>query len=324
MLMPLLFTLGLAQAQVAEPVPEPQAYAGLGQRIDQQLTDVRSVVVVQRGKRVFEYYRGELTPASLQSVESVTKSVLSLLVGMAVAQGRLDLDRPLVELMPELADVNTDLRARTLTVRHLLTMTAGFESSERRFFDPKALGAYAMSRKFAANPGQVFRYDNPGANLLAAVLGQAVGAEPAAYAQRQLFEPLGIDPTEWEADFQGHSLGFRGLKLRTRDMATLGQLVLQRGVWQGRQLVPAAYVAAAIDRQSRGGPPVGWAYGHLWWVPVGTDRPTTYMASGFGGQLIWVHEPLELVVAVTSEVSAASTARAHAVALTAVVLQAAK
>ncbi|MBL0728852.1 serine hydrolase [Piscinibacter sp. HJYY11] len=309
--LPLLLTPGLARAEVAEPAP----FAGFERRIDEQLADVRSVVVLQRGRTVFEYHRSGFGAESLHSVESVTKGVLSLLVGIALAQGRLaDLDRTVVELLPELAGVNADPRARTLTVRHLLTMTAGFEGRNRRFFDPKGLAAFAMSRRFTANPGEVFRYDNPGANLLAAVLAKAVGAEPAAYAQQHLFTPLAIERTEWEADFEGHSLGFRGLRLRTRDMAKLGQLMLQRGAWHGRPLVPDAYLAAATEPRGRGGPPLNLPYGYLWWLaPAATGRSATFFASGFGGQLIWVHEPLELVVAVTSEVSEASNARGQAV-----------
>ena len=326
MVSPLLLVLGLVHAQgssmpsqdwpTASPTEQAldeKAFAGLPQRIDSDLTDIRSVVVVRRGRIAFEYYRSGQTPESLQSVESVTKSVLSMLVGIAQAQGRIpDLDRPIVELMPELAGVNSDPRARTVTVRHLLTMTAGFQSSERRFFDPKELAPYAMSRKFAANPGEVFRYDNPGANLLAAVIGKAVAEEAGVFAQRHLFAPLGIDRAEWESDMLGHSLGYRGLKLRTRDLAKLGQLMLQHGVWRGRQLIPETYVAAATDLQNRGASSAGLAYGYLWWVPPSNAPRTTFIASGFGGQILFVHTPLDLVVAVTSEVSEASTARNQA------------
>jgi CubicO group peptidase (beta-lactamase class C family) len=319
--------VGLAQAQSsptakpdwpksspAEQAQDAKTFGGLSARIDEKLADIRSVVVVQRGRIVFEYNRSGLTQDSLQSVESVTKSVLSLLVGIAHSQGQLpDLDRPIVDVMPELGAVNSDPRARAVTVRHLLTMTAGFQSSERSFFDPNELAHYAMSRKFAADPGAVFRYDNPGSNLLAAVLGKAVGEEPGKYAQRLLFEPLGIDPTEWETDFQGHSLGFRGLKLRVRDLAKLGQLLLQNGEWEGRRLIPADYIATATERQNNGGPPVGLAYGYMWWIPRANSPRTTFIASGSGGQILWVHTPLNLVVAVTSEVTEASTARNQAI-----------
>lgn len=237
-----------------------------------------------------------------------------MLVGSALAAGRItSLDQPVIELMPEFAELNPDPRARRLTLRHLLTMSAGFEAGERRFFDPKERAAFALGRRFEAEPGQRFRYDNPSSDLLSALLEKAVGQTPAAYATQQLFGPLGIERFEWQVDAQGHNLGFRGLALRTRDMARLGQLFLQSGQWEGRTLVPAPYAQDATAAQTGGGPPVGLAYGYAWWVVPSAPQRQTFFASGFGGQLVWVHVPLQLVVATTSQVSQASNARGQAV-----------
>ena len=327
-----------AAAQVAARVAAPTAveaaaFDGLADSIDRSLPDIHSAVVMQRGRVVFEYHRSGHAPDALHPVESVTKSVLSMLVGSALGAGRFtSLDQPVIELigepsccalrysplgrpgelMPELADLNPDPRARRLTLRHLLTMTAGFEAGERRFFDPKERAAFALSRRFEAEPGQRFRYDNPSSDLLSALLEKAVGQTPAAYATQQLFGPLGIERFEWQVDAQGHNLGFRGLALRTRDMARLGQLFLQSGQWEGRALVPAPYAQDATAVQNAGGPPVGLAYGYAWWVVPSAPQRQTFFASGFGGQMIWVHVPLQLVVATTSQVSQASNARGQA------------
>ncbi len=291
-----------------------KAFAGLG-HIAEALPDIRSVVVIRRGRVAFEYHRSGYTADSLQPIESVTKSVLSTLVGIALAQGHIaSLDQPVVTLMPELAGLNADVRARQLSVRHLLTMTAGFAPSERRFFDPKERAQFAMSRTFESNPGAAFRYDNPASNLLAAVLAKAVDETPAGYAQRQLFAPLGIERSDWTVDEQGRHLGYTGLKLRTRDMAKLGQLLLQEGAWAGQQLLTREFALAATDRQNAGGPPVGLAYGYLWWVGSASGAVRKpFVASGFGGQLVWVDPSLDLVVAVNAEVSQASIARNQAV-----------
>ena len=298
---------------VAPPAVEAAAFDGLADSIERSLADIRSAVVMQRGRVVFEYHRSGYTPGALHPVESVTKSVLSMLVGSALAAGRIaSLDQPVIELMPELAEQNPDPRARRLTLRHLLTMTAGFEAGERRFFDPKERAAFALSRRFEADPGQRFRYDNAASDLLSALLEKAVGQTPAAYAEKQLFGPLGIERFEWQVDAQGHNLGFRGLALRTRDMARLGQLFLQSGQWEGRALVPAPYAQDATAVQNAGGPPVGLAYGYSWWVVPSAPQRQTFFASGFGGQLIWVHVPLQLVVATTSQVSHASNTRGQA------------
>jgi CubicO group peptidase (beta-lactamase class C family) len=318
----LLWTaFGWAHAQTTPASPptaqqdfDTRTFAGLGHTIE-ALPDIRSVVVLRRGRVAFEFHRSGHAPDSLHSVESVTKSVLSTLVGIALSQGHIaSLDQPVVTLMPELAGLNADPRARQLSVRHLLTMTAGFAPSERRFFDPKERAQFAMSRPFESDPGAAFRYDNPAANLLAAVLAKAVGETPAGYAQRQLFAPLGIERSDWAVDEQGRHLGHTGLKLRTHDMAKVGQLLLQEGAWAGQQLLPRDVALAATRRHNAGGPPVGLAYGYLWWVDDAFDAPRkTFVASGFGGQLVWVHPPLDLVVAVNAEVSQASTARNQAI-----------
>jgi CubicO group peptidase (beta-lactamase class C family) len=144
-------------SSAAEQAFDAKTFAGLGASAE-ALPDIRGVVVIRRGRVAFEYHRSGYTPDTLHPIESVTKSVLSTLVGIALAQGRIaSLDQPVVALMPELAGVNADPRAQQLSVRHLLTMTAGFEASERRFFDPKERAQFAMSRKFASNPGDVFR-----------------------------------------------------------------------------------------------------------------------------------------------------------------------
>jgi CubicO group peptidase (beta-lactamase class C family) len=299
----------------AERAFDAEVFAGLQARAE-ALVDIRGLVVLRRGRVAFEYQRGGLQTPPLQPVESVTKSVLALLVGMAVEQGRIaSLDQPVLALLPQLLDANDDPRAQRLTVRHLLTMTAGFQASERRFFDAKERARFAMGRRFEAEPGAEFRYDNPAADLLAALLAQAVGATPAAYAQRHLFAPLGIDTSDWARDEQGHHLGFSGLQLRTRDMARIGQLMLQQGRWADRSVVGEDFVRAATTRSNGGGPPVGLPYGHLWWVaPSDAPRPP-FVASGFGGQFIWVDPALDLVIAASADPTPASAARGQSLEL---------
>ena len=301
-----------AVASAAEQAFDARVFAGLAAQAE-ALPDVRSLVVLRRGRVAFEYQRTGQASDTLQPVESVTKNVLSLLVGIAVAQGRIvSLDQSVLALMPQLADANDDPRAKQLSVRHLLTMTAGFQASERRFFDAKERARFAMSRQFEAEPGTRFRYDNLAADLLAALLAQAVGDTPAGFAQREVFGPLGIESSEWALDEQGKHLGFSGLKLRTRDMARIGQLMLQQGRWSGRSVVSEDFARAASSRHNGGGPPVGLPYGYLWWVAPSDAARAPFVASGFGGQIISVDPALELVVAANSEVSAASNQRNQA------------
>lgn len=307
-----LWTLpGLASGPVlAHPAPAP-AFATLAQEVAAKYPDVDSAVVVRGGQVLFEHYRAGSDADALRDVQSVTKSVLSLAVGAALGSGALrSLDQPVAELLSE---PQADLAG--LTVRHLLTSTSGFAPMARWSRGQGDDPAFLLGRERVAPPGSAFAYDNLAANLLSIVLERAVGMPVAAFAGQRLFAPLGIARFEWAEGTHRHSLGFSGLSLRTRDMARLGELMLGGGQWQGAALVPPAYVQESVTAHHRGGPPVGLPYGYLWWVTAAPPDRRTYFASGFGGQLIWVHPPLDLAIATTARVSADSNARGQAMTL---------
>lgn len=299
-----------ASAQVLEAAAVPPAQAALDEaafaEVDRALAngvdDVQSVVVLQRGRVVYQFYRDGAAEQP-RLVASVTKSAVSTLVGIALGQGRLaSLDQPVLALMPEWADHNGDPRAAGITLRHLLTMTAGFEIADSNAaLEPRA----AWARPMRAAPGQVFGYDNAAVPLLVAILEKATGTPVVEFARRELAMPLGIEHFEQR----------RGLRLRTLDMAKLGQLYLQKGQWGSRQIVPESYVMAATQPQNAGGPPLSVPYGFMWWVVPSKLERQTFMASGFGGQFIWVYPPLDLVVAINSTVSQDSGNRGQALRL---------
>ena len=295
-------------------------WQGLPARIATQRPDVQSVAVVQRGALVFDFARAGLDADSLQDVQSVTKSVLALLFGCALADGHVRGVDELVALrLPQLLRLGGDERLRRLRFVHLLTMTAGWpgELTARRDRDDDL--RWLALRPFVAEPGARFAYDNGAANLLAMALAGAVRQPLSAYARQRLFEPLGIHSFAWRQGAQGYDLGALGLSLTTRGMARLGELALNEGRWQGHALVPADFVRAATERQNAGGAPLFSAYGYLWWVsPTAASRKAerrTAMANGYGGQWIYVYPPLDLVVAVTSRRTADSMARGQGLTL---------
>ena len=296
-----------AQAQVRAGTPEEraadaEAFDAVRKRLADRWTDVESSVVVLQGRTLFEFYRdGE--PDRLRNVQSVEKSALSALVGVALARGAIaGVDQPVVALVPEWAALNDDPRTRAITVRHLLTMSAGFDVGSATSISGKSLPRQAWARPLAAAPGERFAYDNALLGLLAAIIEHVAGIPLPDYARRELVQPLGLAEPAYGQQ----------LRLRTQDMARLGQLFLQQGRWGERQLLPSDYVAQATRPQNKGGPPVSMPYGYLWWVLPNEAPRRTFMASGYAGQMIWVHPPLDLVVATTSALSADSQRRGHA------------
>lgn len=291
-----------------QSMPEEQrldavAFEGFDKDITENLSDVQSVVVVLRGRTVYEYYR-DGNPDALRDTQSVTKSALAVLVGTVLQQGKLkSLDEAVLELMPEWKPLNPDPRAQAITLRHLLTMTPGFEADDSSGTAASVSPATAWARPLRADPGQRFSYDNRVPGMVSAILERVTGQPIADLVREQLVTPLAMrEPT------YARSL----VHLRTVDMAKLGYLLLQDGRWADRPLLPAGFAAEIVKAQSAGGPPVGTPYGLFWWVA----SSKIFFASGYAGQAIWVHAPLGMVVAVTSVVSPQSQQRGQAIRLT--------
>jgi len=254
---------------------------------------VLSVLVERDGRLIFErYYRGAKRSGRLD-VFSVTKSVTSTLIGIAARDGLLRLDQRLGEFFPRDVQHARDKRVRKITLRHLLTMTSGYRDVAAIRSDDWV--RTQIDRPLAEDPGRGWAYDNGSYHLLSAVLTKRSGTTANAYAQRVLFAPLGIAPTEWATDGQRHDLGNTGLRLSSRDLVRLGELYLHGGQWNGRRLVPAAYVRDATRRHTKLGGGSGYGYG--WWVLGGT--PYGFAALGYGGQAIAVYPQKRLVIVVT-------------------------
>jgi len=272
--------------------------------IDNRL-DIRSLLVVRHGYLVWENYYAQGMPDRAATVHSVTKSVTSALVGLARGQGLLnDLDTPLPDLLPEYFDSRTDPGKRKITLRHLLTMTAGLkpvrvqdrELLYQWFFAPDRT-RFTLDLPLVHPPGEVFAYSNPLSHLLSVILTQRTGRPLLDLAREHLFGPLGIMPFFWSRDAQGYYGGHGGLHLTSRQMAKFGFLFLNQGRWEEKQVIPAEWVRVSTRAQVGAGQ--DYDYGFQWWIrPVG-GCPSS-RAWGHGGQFIVVVPELDLVVAVTS------------------------
>lgn len=270
-----------------------------------QLDGLHGVLVARHGKLVVErHFRGSAGNRP-HNLKSASKSVLSALAGLAIEKGLLDLDQPIADVLPEAADLD-DTGKRAITVRHLLTMTSGLESTSFGNYGSWVASRNwvraALARPLQAEPGTRFSYSTGSTHLLSATLSRAAGRSTHDFAREHLFDPLGISRSAWARDRQGVHMGGNNLSLLPRDMLKFGQLYLNRGRWNGSQLLPWRWVDQST-RPGRVGPRgrgrIYGGYGYLWWLR-GTRERGAYIASGYGGQYIYVAPAEDLVVVIIS------------------------
>jgi CubicO group peptidase (beta-lactamase class C family) len=309
----------------AAPSPPDADFAAIERELTRALTDgdprlegVRSVLVSVAGDTVIEYYH-QGTPTDHADVWSVTKSVTSILVGVAIDEGLLTVDQTLAELLPDHAASMTE-EEKSITLKQLLTMTAGFPTDDdilnTAVEDTVPL---ILTYGLIEEPGAAFHYSNSSAHLVAAVLQQAIDGPILDYAREKLFDPLGIDTSPawdgydlgpgggyeeadfaWPTDRSGVHLGFAGLKLTAPDLVKLGELYVNQGSWRGRQVVSADWVRASTssqltaEQEASDGP-----YGYLWWTGD-IEGHASFLASGSYYQRVWGVPARQTVVVVSA------------------------
>lgn len=290
--------------------PEAQGVRsrGLKTLIDalDRIEEVHSLMVVRRGHVVAEGWWRPYTDRR-HLLFSLTKSFTSTAVGLAVAEGRLGLEDPVVKFFPGVAPARPSRHLAALTVRHLLTMTTGrlTDSMEDCIHHPSGDWVKGFFRRpWLQAPGEPFVYDTGASHVLGAIVAQVTGQDLRDYLGPRLFEPLGFETPLWEVDPQGRRTGGFGLSLKTEEIARFGQLLLQKGQWEGKTILSPEWVALATSKQvdnNRFAPSdnPNWSrgYGFQFWQSVHGFR-----GDGAFGQYCLVVPEHELVVAITSGV----------------------
>lgn len=288
--------------------------------------NIHSVLVVRHGKLLFEHYRagedecwgeplGNVAhgPDSKHDLRSVTKSVISLLLGIALDRKLIrDIDESVINWFPQYSDLRTPEKER-ITLRHLLTMSAGLEWNENvPFTDPKNSEMrmlcsadqyrYVLEQPVVVPGGQVWNYNSGGTLLLEAVIAKAADGALDDVAREFLFEPLSITDYAWTKNPKSGILEVGGLRLRSRDLAKIGQLVVNGGNWNGRQIVSQKWVKESTAAHV-GPAHLTYFYGYQWWLgrSLVKGREVPWIcAMGHGGQRIFVVPALNLVAVVTA------------------------
>lgn len=303
---------------------DPAVVCGIGPRFKNWATaNIHAVLVVRHGKLAYEQYFGgedqrlgrplgfvEYDATKLHDLRSITKSVTSLLLGIAIGKGQIGgIDQKVLDFLPEYADLRSPEKDK-ITLRHLLTMSQGLEWNEELPYSNPANSEikmdyapdpvrYALAQPVAAPAGRVYNYSGGSATIIGALLHRATGQALDDYARAALFAPLGITDHEWIHFASGAPEGASGLRLKPRDLAKIGQLVLNQGMWQGKQVVPADWVADATAPHVNG---QGiYFYGYQFWLgrSFAGGREVDWAAGvGYGGQRLFIVPSLDLVVLV--------------------------
>ena len=263
---------------------------------------VDSFLVVRGGALVYERYFQGTQPWHSQNVHSSSKSLLGAVTGVAVAEGVIDdIDDAVADYLPALFEEVDDPDKHDITVRHLLTMSAGFEWTEdvdEYWLEENPDWLRAILRlPMEAAPGEVFNYSSAQTHLLAAVIAEASGMSYCDYLHARLLEPMGVQAEHMGRDPQGYFSGGYNLYLTPRELATFGKLTLARGEWEGEQLVPADWMDAAVTGHMDAGG--GYEYGYLFWL-LRLTAVEVDIAWGYGGQLVYTFPEHDLAVIITT------------------------
>lgn len=292
---------------------------------------VHAILIERAGRLIYEQYfhgfderwgeplgRVSMAPETIHDLRSITKSVVSALVGIALSEGAIEsLEQPVVEWFPEYPELNTAERRR-VTLAHVLAMTSGLEwnedvpyndprNDEIRMTEHAEPLRYALSRPFVDEPGKEFTCNGGLTHVMAAVIERATNTPIEEYVRTRLFEPLGVTSFEWVGDLAGMPATASGLRLRARDLAKFGSLYLHGGQWNDRNVLPADWVELSTRRHFRFRPQDGadaggeFGYGYFWWYncyPSAAGLIEARTAVGNGQQRIFVLPTLDMVVTI--------------------------
>ena len=290
--------------------------------------DILSMVIIKNGKLVHEAYSPYCQRNSVYFLASITKTVTSTLIGIAIDKGFIKSENSsLFDLLPQFASEIKDPGKKKITLKHIMTMCSGLKwfehgssyndlgNSEHLMVDTDYWIRYVALKPLQEKPGTKFLYDTGGVHLLSAVIKNATGLHANEFAEKYLFHPLGIYAYQWNKDSQGYSCTGGtdgGVGLRARDLAKFGWLFFKDGTWKGKQIISLKWIKEATKKHIKRLYRRGY-YGFNWFPGSKTIKGKTfdYVASfGYGGQTLYLVPELDLVLVFTCELKE-SNANVH-------------
>ncbi len=268
---------------------------------------VQSMIIVHDGYIISEFYK-EGDTYRRYPLNSVTKSVTSILLGIAIDEGKIKgIDERIENYFPEYEDAFNSYAKKSITVENLLTMTSGLDWPEWTdwnfsigpLWNATDWNGFVLQQAMNFDPGMVWNYNTGGSQLLASILKKATGQSEYDYGMANLFKPLGITDVDWIPSGDGSNTGGFGLDMTSRDLAKIGFLYLNGGFWDDKQIVSNQWVLDSTTTHSNGDYHFG-EYGYHWWIHDFDGQPA-YLGMGYGGQYLTVVPDLHLVTVIFSQ-----------------------
>lgn len=282
---------------------DPRCIINMMQRMEKEKIDITSFVLLRHGKILCEAYYEPYEKDQLRTVFSLSKTFTSMAIGIAAGEGKIDLDEKITDLFAEEIEkgqIPVGKELASLTIRHLLRMSTGQEHEPNRGdSDWNDMATAFLSTPFHEMPGEVFRYNSMATYMLSASLKKKE-IDLEEYLEEKLLTPMGISGTRWLRDPRGICTAGFGFSLYPEVIAKLGQMILQGGVWNGKQLVPKTYIEMATSKQIENGddPASDWAqgYGYQMW----RCKNNAVRGDGMYGQFCMIHKETDTVLAMTA------------------------
>lgn len=271
---------------------------------DKQINTMHSFMVVRHGQVVAAGWWKPEAADKPHVCWSLSKSFTSTAVGLAIEEGKLSLDDPVLKFFPNDAPADPSDNLKAMKLRDLLTMTGGHDTEAKFSLDAPTVRTF-LEHPVLHAPGTHFQYNTLGTYTVSAIVTKVTGQTTLEYLKPRLFDPLGIDHPEWGSSVEGYSFGGYGLKICTEEIAKFGQLYLQKGKWNGKQLIPEKWVEMATSRQvpndeapsAKGGPDWQQGYGFQFW----RCTHNAFRGDGAAGQFCIVLPDQDAVIAITAQ-----------------------
>ena len=301
-------------------IPDSRAFSQVVSSQNEELSQIFEIgtvqsLIIEKGDSIlYEEYRGRMNRDRPTNTKSASKSVLSLLIGIAIEEGFIEsVDEPIGQFFPDYFDANPDSAKEAITIKDLLTMRSGLETTSFHNYGRWVLNRnwtrFALSQPMEGEPGGRMIYSTGTSHLLSVILTRTSGMSTRAFANQYLFRPMNIRVGGWDRDPQGYYMGGNNLALSPLALLKIGRLMLDLGEYNGEQLVTAAWILDSVKIYTRSNFN-NYNFGYMWWRKTVNDTEVVF-AWGNGGQYILILPEQDAVVSITSNVESGESSRRY-------------